>query len=270
VDVLNANLRTLMRLSGTYSSTAGGTVASAFDDDFDTILTQTSAAGSVVAQWSSATPVSTVGYLPGATGTLALAFERSDDGVTWTSVGTVASQVFTDNVWAWFDTDTSVAATYFRVRATSGTIVVREIFLGNTPMAIPMSRLNRDNYTAFTNRTFAGRPLQFWFDRQRNAPVFNLWPVTDSGHRYAQIEMWRKRYIMDVGTLPQTLDIPQRWYEAVVLQLASRLAALLPEVPDERETKLLALADRALRAAEDEERDNSPIRWAPSIRVYTR
>lgn len=270
VDVLNANLRMLTRLSGTYSSTAGGTVASAFDNDFTTTLTQTAPLGSVVAQWSSATAVSTVGYLPGASATLALVFERSDDGVTWTTVGTVASQSFTDNVWEWFDTDTAVAATYFRVRATSGTIVAREVYLGNNPMAIPMSRLNRDNYTAFVNRTFQGRPLQYWFDRQRDAPVFNIWPVTDNGHRYAQIEMWRKRYVMDVGTLPQTLDIPQRWYEAVVLQLAARISALLPEVPDDRMANLIALADRRLREAEDEERDNSPIQWAPSIRVYTR
>ncbi len=270
VDVLNINLRTLTRLSGTYSSTAGGAVAEAFDDDFSTILTQTSPGGSVVAQWSSATAPSTVGYLPGASGTLSLAFERSDDGVTWTTVTTVAAQAFSDNVWEWFDLDGNIAASYFRVRAVSGTIVVREIFIGNMPMAIPMSRLNRDNYTAFTNRTFLGRPLQFWFDRQRDAPVFNLWPVTDNGHRYAQIEMWRKRYIMDVGTLPQTLDIPQRWYEAVVLSLASRIAALLPEVPDERMINLNALAEKRLREAEDEERDNSPMRWAPSISVYTR
>ena len=122
---------------------------------------------------------------------------------------------------------------------------------------------------AFTNRSFGGKPLQYWFDRQRDAPIFNIWPVTDLGNRYGQIEMWRKRYIMDVGTLPQTLDIPQRWYEAVVLQLASRLAAMLPEVPDERMINLTALADRRLREAEDEERDNSPIRWAPNISVYT-
>jgi hypothetical protein len=33
---------------------------------------------------------------------------------------------------------------------------------------------------------------------------------------------------------------------------------------------LTALAEKRLREAEDEERDNSPIRWAPSISVYTR
>lgn len=270
VDVLNANFRLLTRLSGAYSSTAGGTVTSAFDDDFDTILTQSSSAGSVVADWTTETAVTTVGYLPGSSSTLGLAFERSDDATTWTTVTTVAAQAFTDNVWEWFDLDTSVAARYFRVRATSGTISAREIFIGNTPQAVPMSRLNRDDYTAFTNRSFGGKPLQYWFDRQRDAPIFNIWPVTDLGNRYGQIEMWRKRYIMDVGTLPQTLDIPQRWYEAVVLQLASRLAAMLPEVPDERMINLTALADRRLREAEDEERDNSPIKWAPKIGVYTR
>jgi hypothetical protein len=133
-----------------------------------------------------------------------------------------------------------------------------------------MARMNRDDYTALVDRTYRGRPLQYWFDRQRDEPVIHLWPAVSSTDRFSQMEIWRKRYIMDVGGLSQTLDIPQRWYEAVVLQLASRIASVLAEVPDDREAKLLALADKALRSAEDEERDNSPIKWAPRIGVYTR
>lgn len=269
VDILNANLRSLTRLTGSYTSTAGGTVTNAFDDDFNTALVQTSVTGSVVIDLGTPTAVTTIGILPDAM-VAALALERSDDGTSWTTVDTLPNQSYASGVWKWTDLSSSVPARYFRVRASSFTLRVKEIFVGNNPRAVPMSRMNRDDYTALVNRTFSGRPLQYWLDRQRDEPIINLWPAVARSGRYSQIEMWRKRYIMDVGTLTQSLDIPQRWFEPIVLQLAARIAAILPEVPDEREAKLLALADRSMRTAEDEERDNSPIKWAPKIGVYTR
>ena len=270
VDILNANLRTLTRLTGTYSSNSGGNADFAFDDNFSTSLVQTSPAGSVEIDFGSDAAPTAVGYLASATGNIRLAFERSHDGVTWALISTTTAQSVAADAWLWSDLHDFKPARYFRVRAASGTIRAHEIFVGNNPRAVPMSRMNRDDHTALVNRTFTGRPLQYWLDRQRDAPIINIWPAASSGERYSQIEMWRKRYIMDVGSLTQSLDIPQRWFEPIVLQLAARIAAILPEVSDEREAKLIALADRSMRTAEDEERDNSPIKWAPKIGVYTR
>lgn len=269
VDVLNANFRLLSRIGGSYSSSAGGTVSNAFDDNFGTIFTQTTPLGSVLTDFGTSTQITTLGFLPGATGTLGLLVERSDDLVTWTTVMSIAASTFTDSEWQWFDADVAVAARYMRITATSGTISMREIFQGNNPQAVPMARLNRDNYTALVNRFAPGKPLQYWFDRQRDAPIFHIWQVTDATNRYGQIEMWRKRYIMDVGTLPQTLDIPQRWYNAIVSRFAADLAAEIPEVDRQTMIDLRGAADVAMREAEDEERDDSPIQWAPDISVYT-
>jgi predicted thioredoxin/glutaredoxin len=75
---------------------------------------------------------------------------------------------------------------------------------------------------------------------------------------------------MDVGTMTQELEVPQRWYEAIVAMLASKLALEIGEV----DTSLIPLLDQkanvALYTAQAEERDNSPMMIAPNIAMYTR
>jgi hypothetical protein len=75
---------------------------------------------------------------------------------------------------------------------------------------------------------------------------------------------------MDVGTLTQEIDVPQRWYEAIVYLLAARLAEELPQVEPGYVQVLDQKALRALSEAEMEERDNSPIYFTPNISIYTR
>jgi hypothetical protein len=130
--------------------------------------------------------------------------------------------------------------------------------------------LNRDDYTALPNKYFLGRPLQFWFDRQIDQPVMRLWPVPNLAATTQQIVLWRHRYIQDVGSMTQELDIPQRWFDAIVALLAAKLAEETPEVDSQLMPILDAKAAKALAEAESEERDNSPIYWAPSINCYTR
>ena len=75
---------------------------------------------------------------------------------------------------------------------------------------------------------------------------------------------------MDVGALTDELQIPQRWYEAVVFMLAHRMSLELPQVPMDRVGYLEKMAEKYLYEAEQEERDKSPIYFAPNISVYTR
>lgn len=271
VDILNANYRSLTRLEGTYSTSAGGDADLAFDNDFDTACVQTSADGNISVEFDTATQVTTVGLLPDATAALDLVFERSDDGLVWTQVDATGEVAATDEEWLWWDIDGNEAALYFRVRETGGaTLTARELFIGNTPLEIPLGRLNQDDYTAFPNKTFQGQPLQYWLDRARDQPVMNTWPVCSNAYRYSQFTVWRQRYIQDVGTLTESLDIPQRWFDAIVDDLAWRTARDHPEVPDERMAVLRALAAESYNAAYAEERDNSPMRLAPAITAYTR
>jgi hypothetical protein len=82
--------------------------------------------------------------------------------------------------------------------------------------------------------------------------------------------VWYSRQIEDVGALTDELEIPQRWYEAVLMNLSHRMSLELPQVGLDRIQYLEKMAVQYLNEAEQEERDKSPIYWAPNISVYTR
>ena len=188
----------------------------------------------------------------------------------WTTIQTEVP-VAAVGEWTWFDLESSIATPYFRVRATTGTLIFDEIYTGNTPTEIPLARMNRDDYTNLPNKTFqSNRPLQFWYDRQIPNPVMHLWPVPNSGATTSQLVLWVQRYIMDVGTMTQELEVPQRWYEAIVSMLAAKLALEIAEVNSALIPMLDQKAQQALYTAQAEERDNSPMMMAPNIAMYTR
>ena len=247
VDILNSNLRQLQQVDGTKTTTS---------------TTRT-------VEFLSTTFVSTVGVRWSAA-SVPIALERSDDGVVWTTVQT-ETPIATVGEWTWFDLESSIATLFFRVRATSGTLAFSQIYLSNTPTEIPLARMNRDDYTNLPNKTFqSNRPLQYWYDRKIPNPVMHLWPVPNSGATTSQLVLWVQRYIMDVGTMTQELEVPQRWYEAIVAMLAAKLALEIAEVDPGMIPLLDQKATVALYTAQAEERDNSPMMMAPNISQYTR
>lgn len=247
VDILNANLRWLQPVSGVGSATATEYVTT-FESP--TLIT------SLGLKWAAASsPVE---------------FARSNDGVTWTITQSEVPTVSAGE-WSWYDLDSSVAALYFRVRAAAGTLDVSQIYYGNTPTEIPLARMNRDDYVNLPNKSFqSNRPLQYWLDRQALSPVMNLWPVPNAAATTSQIVVWAQRHIMDVGGMTQEIEVPQRWYEAVVSMLAAKLAMEYVEVDAAIVPMLDSKAQQALYIAQQEERDKSPINIAPNIGAYTR
>ncbi len=248
VDLLNTNYRTIQYLTPT---------------------SETVAADRVTFNLGTSEIVTTVGILwSGASAAFNL--QVSTDNVSWTTVKSVSDPGQIAGEWTWVDIDGSVATQYFRVVAPGGTLSQTDVLVGNTPNEIMMARLNRDSYSNLPNKTFTGKPLQFWLDRTLNEPVMYVWPVPDSAQSLGQVVTYAKRYIMDVGTLTQEIDVPQRWYEAIVYLLAARLAEELPQVEPGYVQVLDQKALRALSEAEMEERDNSPIYFTPNISIYTR
>lgn len=247
VDILNANFRTLTQLTGSETSSAT-TVTVDFGQDIQ---------------------VTNVGVLFNGAST-GYTIETSPDSSTWTIVATVANPGLTAGQWNWTDLQGTLARRYCRVVATSGILNQSDVFFGNTPTEIPMARINRDDYSSLPNKTAQGRPLQFWLNRQRDFPIMNVWQVPNGDFIFAQIVCYVKRYIMDVGTMTQEIEVPQRWYDAIVYCLAAKLAEELPSVDPQMLPVLDQKMLRALKEAEDEERDNSPIYFTPNIAIYTR
>ena len=274
IEVLNALYRTLDRPTGTYASSAGGTAANAFDSDTATYCQQTSANGNISVTYGSTEYIGSIGFMPyvagGGSATWYYVLESSADNVTWNTLYTGSAVAVTDKQWVWQDVDPGSNVLYYRMRATGGTtLALRELYFGNNSREIQMSRLNRDDYTNLPNKNFtANQPYQFWFDRTIPEPTFYLWPVPQT--EYVQATIWYSRQPMDVGALTGELEVPQRWYEAVLFNLAHRMALEMPNVAMDRITYLEKMAAQFLTEAENEERDKSPVYFAPNISPYTR
>jgi hypothetical protein len=271
IDVLNALYRRLNRPTGTYSASSG-VAANAFDADIDTACVQNAPNGNISAFYGVDNPyyMGSIGVMPGVSGTFNVVFETSTDGVTWTTLYAPGETVWVNKQWLWYDVDPGSSSQYYRMRETGGnTLNVRELFFGNNSTEITMARLNRDDYTNLPNKNFtANQPFQFWFDRTIPEPSIYLWPTPSDP--FVQMTIWYSRQIQDVGALTDELEIPQRWYLAIQSMLAHQMGLELPAVDLNRIQYLEQQAEKYLYQAEQEERDKSPIYWAPNISVYTR
>ena len=275
-DALNVLYRTMNRPSGEYTSSAGGVVANVYDGNTSTYCQQTSPNGNISVFYGTNDPIyaGSIGILPyvagGGSSLWSVIYEYSTDNITWNTLDDLGQVLVTDNQWIWTDIDPGQNVEYYRVRVYNGTtMALRELYIGNNSREIQMSRLNRDDYTNLPNKNFtANQPYQFWFDRTIPVPKIYLWPTPSDA--FVQMTVWYSRQIMDVGALTDELEIPQRWYEAIIMNLAHRLSLELPQVPMDRVAYLERMAAQYLNEAEQEERDKSPIYWAPNISVYTK
>jgi hypothetical protein len=274
-DALNVLYRQMERPSGGYTSSAGGTVANVYDGDVNTYCQQVSPNGNISVNYGTSNPVyiGSIGILPyvsgGGSATWNLTYEYSVDGSTWNTLDNLGTVVVTDNKWIWTDIDPGQNVIAYRVRASGGTtLALREFYLGNNSREIQMARLNRDDYTNLPNKNFtANQPYQYWFDRTIPVPTIYLWPVPSDP--FIQMTIWYSAQVEDIGALSGELAVPDRWLLAVESMLAHRMSLILPAVPLDRVKYLEGQADRNFNDAEQEERDKSPIYWAPNISVYT-
>jgi hypothetical protein len=245
VEVLNVNYRTLQELTGETTST-------------DTAYT---------VYFDSATQVATVGMLWAGT-SVPVNFQVSSDLLTWTTVGGQETSV-SAGVWTWFDVSAQQAYPYFRVTS-SDPMILSQVYLGNMPQEIPLGALNRDTYSAQSDKIFTGRPATYWFQRTQPLPVLNLWPAPNPAATVAQLVIWRHVHIMDVGTLAQSINVPQRWLDAITLDLAARMALETPAVDPQMIPMLDAKASTAMKEAWEGDNDGSPTFYQPQIGCYTK
>ena len=147
-------------------------------------------------------------------------------------------------------------------------IGVSAVQFGTLPSDILMAKLTRDQYWYLPNKSFAGKPLQYWYDKQIN-PQITAWPVPNDPTQMLVMQM--HMHIQDVGTLTDTLAIPQRWQNYAIWELASYCANERPKTERNPQTIQFceAKAAASLTKAEMGESDGAPLQLTPNIRSYT-
>jgi len=270
-DILDINLRTLTRITGTASATEG-VADNAFDEDINTACTQVSAAGSITMSLTSATAMSTFGILPEVTASWDFVIEVSNDNITYQTILTRTALSMIAGEWQWFDIQGVIEFSFYRLRATGTTVLdVTELVYQNTPQEIPFYHtLNRTDYSNLPDKTITGRPTQLWYDRQRTIPELEIWPSPQLQFTFAQITGFVQRQIQDVGEMTDEMEVPDRWYLAIVCVLASHLGREIKEVNEALIPRLDADATTYLNDAWTGEGDGADTFLRPNISPYTR
>ena len=129
-----------------------------------------------------------------------------------------------------------------------------------TQADLTITRISESTYATLPNKLQQARPIQVWIQRL-NTPQYTLWPVPDNSQTYTFV-YWRLRRIQDAGNGVNTMDMPFRFYNAMVAGLAYYLAMKVPNAI-ERMPMLKAQYDEAWQLASDEDREKAAVRFVP-------
>lgn len=87
---------------------------------------------------------------------------------------------------------------------------------------IPMEMMSYEEYFQLPNKRSSGVPVNFNYDRQLGTAIIRIWPVPTNVKTLLKITYAAK--IQDFTSPQDTPDFPQEWEEAIVYNLAVRLA----------------------------------------------
>ena len=130
----------------------------------------------------------------------------------------------------------------------------------STQADLTITRISEPTYSSIPNKLQQARPIQIWIQRF-NTPQYTIWPVPDNSQTYTLV-YWRLRRIQDAGNGVNTMDMPFRFYNAMVAGLAYYMAMKVPGGID-RIQILKAQYDEAWQLASDEDREKAAVRFVP-------
>ena len=135
----------------------------------------------------------------------------------------------------------------------------------STQSDLTINRISVSTYASIPNKLTKSRPIQVWIDRQRDAPILNLWPVPDKSDTYV-LRYWRIRRIQDAGSGIQTADMNYRFLPCLVAGLAYNIALKIPELV-QRIPMLKEVYAEAFALAAAEDREKTSTYYRPRIGV---
>jgi hypothetical protein len=229
--------------------------------------------GVAEATYTPASAEQVAGVILGApAGTYAFVVEGSPDGVTWTVYGS-RDITLTSADRVCIDVDPSLSLEDWRARdTTAASVIVLDSAVFVTGInEVDISPMNLDSYASLPNKFAQGRPTQYRYDKALPLQSIYVWPTASASNIY-QVVAWVRRQIQDVGALSNTLEIPDRWWDAVIFELSTRVCLELPAeiVPQGRYDQLMTRAALSLNAVLNAEIDHAPFLLQPVIRGYTR
>jgi hypothetical protein len=115
---------------------------------------------------------------------------------------------------------------------------------------IPLIMISREEYMDLSDKSSNGVVTQFWYDPQLTNGRLSVWPTSDDPQN--KIKATIKYPIMDMDASGDTGEFPPEWTDAIVLNLAVRIA-IKTGVPIPKELKELAGQTKFLASTFDRE-----------------
>ncbi len=140
-----------------------------------------------------------------------------------------------------------------------GTIEVQSAIIRRAGVDTEIYPISREDYLILHDKNLTGRPDRYFVDRRRDTDGTNrvqvfFWLAGENTTDVLIFNVYKQ--VQDVGNAQNTLDIPFRFQEAFVAELAAKVAMKYNEAKWEA---LQTLADNEWTLAHDEDRDTAPF-----------
>jgi hypothetical protein len=260
-----------LNTGGTAFSTSGGNPNNCFDPTQTAGCIQTDPNGSIGYDYgiNNQNSILYVGITPLATSTYTLTVEYSFDSVNWTKVYTAPEQQYPASQTTWFVIENSLNARAWRITETGGaTLAIQQIYF-NQPTTFGtgdrlLSSLSRSEYVSIATKMNTGFPSGYYFDQTMN-PNIILWPIPPASNVQNTILYTSYRYAQDITQMFQNVEVPQRFYDALVAGLSARLSM---KFALDRYPMMKAEAMEAYNIAAATDFEDVKLRFEPDFTQY--
>jgi len=89
---------------------------------------------------------------------------------------------------------------------------------------LPLTKVSRDTYAAFSNKLVKGTPSQFWVQRFIDKTTVTIYPTPGSTQASNYINIYYVKRIQDAGAYTNASDAPYRFIPAMISGLTYYLA----------------------------------------------
>jgi len=132
-----------------------------------------------------------------------------------------------------------------------------------TSSEIQTWQLAREDYYNLADKTSTGSSNQWYFSRQLNAGVLNVWPTADSCRRLLRMTFIKPQEIPEDQS--ENVGIPPEWFLGLKFQLAADLGATYA-IDSTKQALLEQKAAIYMQKARDADQEFSSFSFAPDNR----
>lgn len=130
---------------------------------------------------------------------------------------------------------------------------------------ISMQPLSRDTYYNIPVKDTAGRPNQFYYDKQLSLGIISLWPVPDNATNKVEFTWIEQLFDFDAAT--DDPDFPVEWLQPLILGVAYRLSRKYGRLDMQGKEQLKRDLDEALEDVEGYDREETSIYFQPATSI---